>query len=177
MFLPKWLEFWVDHLSKRKREGVFICYKMFLGIHELKLSNLIQGIICKIYLENFKEYIGVVYRSQNQNNNKFESFWYELDEILSKTFLTNSLFTTILGDFNARSWSWWKEEKITDEGTHLQSITSLHNFYQFMSDFTHLLSYSNSCIELIFTDKPNLGVNCGTHFPVNCKCLHIVNLF
>lgn len=146
-FLPKWLEPRVDHLCNRKRGGVFIYYKVSLGIYGLKLSNLIPCIVWEIYLGNFKEYIAVVYRSQSQNNNKFEYFWYEPDEILSKTFLTNSLFTTILDDFNARSWSWQKEEKITDEGTHLQSITSLHNFYQFISSLTHLLPYSNSWID------------------------------
>ena len=84
-----------------------------------------------------------------------ENFLSDFDELLSKTASTNSLFTIILGDFNARPSSWWKDDKITAEGRHLEALTSLHNL--------HLLSHSNSSIDLIFTDQPNLVVNCGTH--------------
>ena len=56
---------------------------------------------------------------------KFESFLFDFHELLSKTASTNSLFAIILGDFNARSLSWWKEDKRTTEGTHLEALTSL----------------------------------------------------
>lgn len=143
---------------------------MSLGIYGLKLSNLIPCIVWEIYLGNFKEYIAVVYRSQSQNNNKFEYFWYEPDQILSKTFLTNSLFTTILDGFNARSWSWqFGKVPICNQ---LHPCTTFISLYQ-VSHIYCLISIP----ELIFTDKPNLGVNCGAYFPLNCKRLHIVNLF
>ena len=65
------------------------------------------------------------------------------------------------------------------EDTHLEALTSLHNFHQLISEPTHLLPHSNSCIDLIFTDQPNLVVNCGTHSSLNSNVitrLHIVNL-
>ena len=43
---------------------------------------------------------------------------------------------------------------------------------QLSSEPTHLLPHSNSFIDLIFTDQPNLVVNYGTHFSLNSKCLH-----
>ena len=80
------------------------------------------------------------------------------------------MFTIILGDFNTGSSSWWKEDKTTMDGTHLGALTSLLNFYQLIQEPTHLLPYSNSCIDLIFTDQPNLAVDCGTHSSLNFKC-------
>ena len=80
----------------------------------------------------------------------FENFLSDFDELLSKTASTNSLFTIILGDFNARSSFWWKEDETTTEGTHLEALTSLHNFHQLLSEPTHLQPHSNSCINLIF---------------------------
>ena len=44
---------------------------------------------------------------------------------------------------------------------------------------TNLLPNSNSCTDLIFTDQPNVVVNCGTHYSLTFKCHHqitIVNL-
>ena len=48
----------------------------------------------------------------------------------------------------------------------------LHNFHQLISETTHILPNSNSCIDLIFTDQPSLVVNCGTHSFLNSKCHH-----
>ena len=79
------------------------------------------------------------------------------------------MFTIILGDFNARSLSWWKKDETTAEGTHLKAFTSLHNFHQLISEPTCLLPQSNSCINLIFTDQPNLVVNCSTYASLNSK--------
>ena len=81
-------------------------------------------------MQNCKGYIGVVYRSPSQDNIEFESFLSDFDELLSKTASSNCLFTIILGDFNARSSTWWKEDKTATEGTHLEALTSLPNFDQ-----------------------------------------------
>ena len=64
------------------------------------------------------------------------------------------------------------EDKTTAEGTHLEALTSLHNFDQLISEPTHKLSNSSSCIDLIFTCQPNLVGNCGTHSTLNTKCHH-----
>ena len=60
--------------------------------------------------------------------------------------------------------------KKTTEGTHLEAFTSLHNFHQLILEPTHLQPHSNSCIDLTFTDQPNLVINCGTHSFLNSKC-------
>ena len=86
----------VDHPSNTKREGVCICHKEFLSVRLVKLSNLSQCIVCEVFLQNYKGYIGVVYRSPSQDNIEFESFLSDFDELLRKTASSNS-FTIILG--------------------------------------------------------------------------------
>ena len=121
-------------------------------------------------MQNCKGYIGVVYRPPSLHSTEFEKFLSDFDKRLSKTASTNSLFSIILGEFNARSLFWWKENKTTTEGTHLEALTSFHNFHQLVSDPIHLLPHSNACIDLIFTDRPILAVNCGTKSSLNSKC-------
>ena len=108
-----------DHPSNTKGGGVCIYYKESLGVRLLKLSNISQCIVCEVFLQNCKGYIGVVYRSPSHNNIEFENFLSDFDELLSKAASSNSLFTIIFGDFNARSSSSWKEDKTSTEGTHL----------------------------------------------------------
>ena len=161
-----------DHPSNTKRGGVCIYHKESRGACLVKLSFPSQCIVSEVFLQKFKGYIGVVYRSPSQDNIEFESFLSDFDELLSKTASSNSLFTIILDDVNATSSTWWKEDKTTTEGTHLEALTSLHNFDQLISEPTHKLSNSSSCIDLIFTCQPNLVGNCGTHSTLNTKCHH-----
>ena len=140
---------------------------------EVKLPKLSQRVIYEVFLRNYKGYNGIVSRSPREDNTEFKNFLTDFHEILSKTVSTSSLFT-ILCDFNARSSSWWKEDKTTVEGTHLEVLTSLHNFHQLISEPTQLLPHSISCTDLIFTDQPKLVVNNRTLSSLNSKSHHLI---
>ena len=84
---------------------------------------------------------------------------------------TNSLFI-ILGDQNARFSSCWKEGETTAEGTHWEPLTCLHNFHQLIAELTHILPNYNLCVDLIFTNQPNLIVTCGASSSLNSQCHH-----
>ena len=91
--------------------------------------------------------------------------------IIDTTFC-NSLFTIILGGFNARSSVLWTRDKTTIEGTQLEFLTSVYGFHQLISQPTHLLPQTSSCIGLIFTDQPNLIVDSGVHPSLHSICHH-----
>ena len=82
---------------------------------------------------------------------------------MNTTASSSSLFTIILGDFNARFSFWWKNDKTTVQGARLEALTSLHGFHQLISEPIHLLPTSTSCVDLIFTDQSNLVADSGTH--------------
>ena len=84
------------------------------------------------------------------------------ETILRDTTTNNTLFTIILGDFNGRSSVWWTNDKTTTEGTKLESLTTVHEFHQLISQPAHLTPQP-SCIDLIFTEEPNLIVHSGVH--------------
>ena len=81
-------------------------------------------------------------------------------------------FTVIFGDLNARSPAWWSEDITTLHGTQIDSLTTMHGFKQIISDPTHILPHSSSCIDLIFTDQPNYVIDCGTHLSLHPNCHH-----
>ena len=85
----------------------------------------------------------MVYRSPSQGNIEFEHLLSEFDELLGRIASSSSLFTIILGEFNARSSSWWKKDKTAGEGTYLEALTSLHNFDQLILEYynTHTIPF------------------------------------
>ena len=161
-----------DHPSNSKRGGVYIFYKETLDARIVKSLSFNECIICEVSIQNSKGYVGVVYRSPSQNIFKFEIFLSKSGKVLSDTTWCNSLFSIILVDFNARSSVWWTRDKTTIEGTQLESLTSMYGFHQLISQPTHLLPQTFSCIDLIFTDQPKLIVDSGVHPSLQSNCHH-----
>ena len=77
----------------------------------------------------------------------------------------------LLGDFNAKSKS-WSINDTTTEGTILENVTSLYGMKQLISDVTHILQPSSSCIDLIFVNQPNLVMDSGIHPSLHQDCHH-----
>ena len=100
-------------------------------------------------------------RSPNQGSMEFESFLSGFEDMLSTMLFSKSQFTVILSDFNARSLIWWSHDINNLNGTLIDSLTTANSFKQLISDATHILPESMSCIDLIFTDQPNYVIDCG----------------
>ena len=67
---------------------------------------------------------------------------------------------------------WWSEDINTSEGLKLLSLTSANGVSQLINEPTHLQTSNSSCIDLIFTDQPNLSVNSGVHASLHPNCHH-----
>ena len=65
----------------------------------------------------------------------------------------NPNFILVIGDFNVRSSSWWKNDLTTIEGNQVNSITSSYDLNQLICEPTHILPSSSSCIDQIFQSK------------------------
>ena len=113
-----------------------------------------------------------MYRSPSRSSIEFESFLSGFEDMVSSAFFSKSQFTNILGDFNARSSAWWSNDITNPNGTLIDSLATTHDFKQLISDATHILPQSSSCIDLIFTDQPNYVINCGTQPSLNKNCHH-----
>ena len=107
------------------------------------------------------DYITVTYGSFSQIGSQCDNF--------SKNFST---FADILGDFNARSKPWWYMDITSSEGSLIDSLTATYCLWDFISDPTHTLPNSSTCIDLIIPDQPNLIVNNGVHPSLHTNISH-----
>ena len=58
------------------------------------------------------------------------------------------------------------------QGLKLLSLTSANGVSQLINEPTHLQTSNSSCIDLVFTDQPNLAVNSGVHASLHPNCHH-----
>ena len=163
-----------DHPDNIKRGGVCIYYKESLPVRFLSSPYLKEALLLEMIDNNKKITVSVIYRSPSQSNREFNSFLSSFEQLLSKISKRKPTVSIITGDFNARSSKWWSNDTNTLEGTNLYSLTSSNNFSQLINEPTHIQRNSSSCIDLIFTDRPNLAVNSGVHASLHPNCHHQV---
>ena len=161
-----------DHPSNTKRGGVCIYYKESLAVRLVDITCLPECLVCEVIIQNKKGYVAVMYRSPSQSSIEFESFLSGFEDMLSSILFSKSQFTVILGDFNAKSSTWWSNDITNPSGTPIDSLMTTHGFEQLIPDATCVLPQSLSCIDLIFTDQPNYLIDCGTHPSLNQNCHH-----
>ena len=160
-----------DHTSDSKRDGVCLYYKESLGVKIINLLSHNECILCEVFIKNCKGFIAVMYRSPSKNNYQFKKL-SSFDDLLNEITLSNLLFYLILGDFSAKSPTWWDDGTISIEGTQLDALSSFHGLHQIIKEPTHLMENSASCIDLVITDQPDLVIDSGVHPSLHANCNH-----
>ena len=88
--------------------------------------SIAQCIVCEVTLHNQKGYVVVTYQSPSQAITEFDEFLSNFDKLLNHIKQFRPSFTIILGDFNARSKSWWPDDVKSHEGKQIESLTTTH---------------------------------------------------
>ena len=117
-------------------------------------------------------YVITLYRSPSQNQSEFEHFLLSLENLLCNIRSKDPAFTILLGDFKASSKSWWVHDITNNEGKQIESISSLYGFSKLIWESIHILQNSSSCIDLIFTDQPDLVINSRIKPLLHENCHH-----
>ena len=162
-----------NHPQNVKRGGVGLYIKDALpSKNRPDLVTLPECIVFEIQLNRKKYFYAVIYRSPSQGPEEFDSFTRNFELMISKMHAENPFCVIITGDFNCRSTQWWEYDNENNEGRLLESISSDNGLQQLISEPTHLMGDSKSCIDLIFSDQPNLIVESGVHPSLHDQCHH-----
>ena len=131
-----------------------------------------ECIILEIQLNGKSLILCTLYRSPSQSSEEFDIFMQNFESDLGCIADKNPYLIVILGDFNAKSSNWCSNDVTTQEGFQIDALTSYYNLQQIISEPTHILPHSNSCIDLIFTSQPNLVRNSGVLASLHSNCHH-----
>ena len=113
-----------------------------------------------------------LYRSPSQTRDTFETFADNLELTLDTLTNNNPFLIVAIGDFNAKTTNWYKNDTTSYEGLKIDAITSQFGLQQLINEPTHLTGNSSSCIDSIFTSQPNLVMESGVHSSLHPNCHH-----
>ena len=161
-----------DHPMNLKRGGVCIYYKQTLPINVLNINQLKECLVVEIFYNNKKCVLVSLYRSPSQTDIEFDEFITNLEILIDNIHGLNPYFVILLGDFNAKLKKWKADDINTKEGIAIDNVASSFALSQIISGPTHILPNSTSCIDLIFTNHPDLIINSGIHSSIHPNCHH-----
>ena len=92
----------------------------------------------------------VLYRSQSQSQDVFESFCENFERTLHNLAQNNPFLLVALGAFNTKSTNWCANDQSSFEGNKIEHLTSQFGLSQIINEPTHILDSSSPCIDLIF---------------------------
>ena len=131
-----------------------------------------ECLLFEVSINNKRGYVVSMYCSPSQTSNDFNSFTTNLEKIVVNISSANSHFILMIGDFNAKSSNWPSNDTTTAEGAQLDYLISLYGMKQVITEPTHILENSSSCIDLIFSNQPNLIMDSGVHPTLHSKFHH-----
>ena len=162
-----------NHPQNVKRGGVGLYIKDSLpSKNRSDLVTLPECIVYVIQLNRKKYFFAVIYRSPSQGPEEFDNFTINFELMLSKMHAENPFCVIITGDFNCRSTQWWENDIENNEGRLFEPLASDNGLHQLISEPTHWMGESKSCIDLILTDQPNLITESGVHPSLHEQCHH-----
>ena len=91
------------------------------------------------------------YRSPSQTHDEFETFLKQFELNLNKIHENNPFMTYVLGDFNEKFNSWFKNDTTSLEDSMIDAVTNKYGLHEAIQEATHLLDSSSSCIDLSFS--------------------------
>ena len=152
-----------DHPSNKKCVGVCIYYKGYLPLRIININYLNECVRFELMVGDTLCNFIALYRSPSQSQDQFKSFRENLELNLESAVQNNPFLVVLLGDFNAKSSNWSKNDITTTEGKVIENISSQFGLHQMINELTHVSVSSSSCIDLIFTSQPNLITESGVH--------------
>ena len=123
-----------DHPSDNKRGGVAIYCKDYLPIKVCDISFIDECLLLEMNFDNKKCFLISLYRSPSQSSDEFNDFSVKFDKLLDYVFKQSPQLVFAVGDFNARSNSWWSDDINTIEGTQIEALTSSYGLHQIISE-------------------------------------------
>ena len=136
------------------------------------IATLPESIVCELHIDRTKYFFVLMYRSPSQNQQEFDNFMINFEQLLSKISAEEPYAVIITGDFDCHSPQWWEGDNKNDEEKQFEPLTSDLGLHQLVSGPTHMIGQSKSCNDLILTDQPNLFIESGIHPSLHEQCHH-----
>ena len=139
------------------------------------LETLQDQLIIEININKKRIFVSSNYRKHHADELELNAYMQNL-ELSMKNIKSQSPFCSFfIGDFNCHNKAWLNTDKTDIQGELLNDIIVENGFQQLVNEPTHFMGNSNTCIDLVITDQPNLVNECCVIPSLHNRCHHFLN--
>ena len=128
--VPRYILVRADNSNNTKRGGVCIYYLNSLPLKVLDIKFLNECINFEINIGQKMRNFLCLYKSPSQTRDTFETFADNLELTLDTLTNNNPFLIAAIGDFNAKTTNWYKNDTTSYEGLKIDAITSQFGLQQ-----------------------------------------------
>ena len=154
-----------NHPGGNRSGGVGIFYKETLPLKIRDDLSFEECLVSELIFGRKRIFFSVLYRNPENTaqSDGFKQFTENLEHLYSKIKEEQPYAMFFAGDLNGHSQAWWPEGDTNAEGVLLDNLFSDLTLTQLISEPTHFMreGCKPSCIDLIFTDQPNIVLDSG----------------
>ena len=164
-----------NNAANTRHGGVGLFYKNSLPLKVRDDLSFNECIVVELNFGRKKIFFSVLYRSPSikYGTQKFDEFLNDVRDLYLNIKNENPYSVFFTGDFNGHNQLWWPGGDSTPEGNSIEELTSLLGLTQLVNEPTNFEpNKAPSCIDLIFTDQPNLVMESGTRNSLDPFCHH-----
>ena len=156
--------------------GILVYCKDSLAIRDRPdMEHNPNQLILQLTMERKKIFLTVNYRRHHHDIEELSNFMENFKNSVQCLKNENPYCQFHLGDFNCHQKEWWAGDNDDTEGNLLNEIITDENLSQLVTEPTHIIGTHRSCLDLVFTDQPNLVNDCRILPSLHTRSHHQLN--
>ena len=157
--------------------GVAVFVRSRLSVFSASLPSELEAVCVQLHLPKRKSmYIAAVYRPPS-GGLPLTDFVDKLDDVLDNLPGVPMRTLCLVGDFNAKSSSWWDGQVTNDASAALESLAHAHGLVQVVNGPTRCMNNTTpSQLDSMFINNASLAESCSVLSPVADHCPTVLQL-
>ena len=139
------------------------------------LETNIDQLIIELTINNKKIFVTNNYRKHHKNRQEVVDFMKKFNSCVENVIAENPFCSLFLGDFNCHNSSWLCTDTTDFQGEELYDILNDNALHQLVSEPTHIINNSKTCIDLVITNQRDIIRECSVKPSLDSRCHHLIN--
>ena len=176
LLLDGYIHFRRDLPADRQYGGILVYVRNSIACEEMPdLETIADQLIIKLTIDNKLIFISSNYRKHHQDDHELTSYMENFQKSCENIRSQNPFCTIHIGDFNSHNATWLNTDTTDSAGEKLNEIVNDEALVQLVNQPTHVTSVSNTLIDLVITDQPNIINVCSVLPSLDSRCHHQIN--
>ena len=139
------------------------------------LETLEDQLILELNIDKKRIFISSNYRKHHADEAELTAYMENFELSMQNVKSESPFCSFFIGDFNCHNTAWLNSDRTDIQGELLNDIILQNGFQQLVKEPTHFMGNTNTCIDLVITDQPNLVNECCVIPTLHNRCHHYLN--